>query len=225
MKHHMRVISLIFGMLLVAPYLILAVGQSSDYRDTQIDVTEHAVVETTESIPETEATEPAVEMTVPVDTSVPENRKPILPEAEEILYEAVEASETPETVPEVDPYDLELLACVIYQEAGGDQSCDECRRRVADVVLNRVANPRFPSTIKRVLTAEGQYGRFHWTGVVWPERAKYDGEQYAVERAYRIAEEVLSGKHSALYGNGYIWQAEFKQGTDIVYCCGHYYGK
>lgn len=38
----------------------------------------------------------------------------------------------------VDEHDVELLACVIYQEAGGDTCCDMCRRRVADVVLNRV---------------------------------------------------------------------------------------
>lgn len=126
---------------------------------------------------------------------------------------------------EIDPTDLELLACVIYQEAGGNGSCDECRRRVADVVLNRVESDRFPNTIEEVLTAKRQYGRFHWTGVIWPERASNPGEKEAVARAYRIAEEVLSGQHSELYGQGYIWQAEFKQGTEQIYHCGHYFGR
>lgn len=117
--------------------------------------------------------------------------------------------------------DVELLAKVIYQEAGSDSCCDNCRRMVADVVLNRVADERFPNTIYDVLMQERQYGRYHWTGVIWPERAYHESEAAAVERAYRIAEEALSGTHSALYGQGYIWQAEFIQGTDTVTCeCG-----
>ena len=127
----------------------------------------------------------------------------------------------------MDPEELELLACVIYQEAGADYCCDDCRRRVADVVLNRVEDDRFPDNIQDVLTQKRQYGRYYWTGVVWPERAKNDCEKHAVERAYRIAEEVLKGEHSELYGEGYIWQAEFKQGTGVVYCdqCKIYFGK
>ena len=121
--------------------------------------------------------------------------------------------------------DLDLLACVIYQEAGGNECCDDCRRRVADVVLNRVEDPRFPNTIREVLTAKNQYGRFYYTGIKWPNRSKNYYERDAIARAYRIAEEVLNGQHSELYGNGYIWQAGFKQGTSQIYCCGHYFGK
>ena len=91
--------------------------------------------------------------------------------------------------------------------------------------MNRVNDSRFPDTIKGVLTAKNQYGRFYYTGVVWPSRAKNYYEKDAVARAYRIAEEVLNGQHSELYGNGYIWQAAFKQGTSQIYCCGEYFGK
>lgn len=127
--------------------------------------------------------------------------------------------------PAVNQEELELLACVIYQEAGGNECCDECRRRVADVVLNRVNDPRFPNDIYSVLTAPRQYGRFSQTGIVWPSRANSSGEKLAVDRAYAIAEEVLLGRHSELYGNGYIWQAEFKQGAEQVYHCGIYFGR
>lgn len=127
--------------------------------------------------------------------------------------------------PAVNQEELELLACVIYQEAGGNECCDECRRRVADVVLNRVNDPRFPNDIHSVLTAPRQYGRFSQTGVVWPSRANSPGEKLAVDRAYAISEEVLLGRHSELYGNGYIWQAEFKQGTEQLYHCGIYFGR
>ena len=120
---------------------------------------------------------------------------------------------------------LEALALVIYQEAGGDGCCDECRLRVADVVLNRVADERFPDTIQEVVLQEGQYGMLSSTGLVWPERADNPLEADALERAWQTAREVLKGRHSELYGAGYIWQAEFEQGTDHVYCCGICYGR
>lgn len=191
-----------------------------------------------QSIPETKEVE-IVECTpAPDDIIIPEVEEDIHNEIE-VEEEAIEQESQPESVPDekeekpqpeppapiIDPYELELLACVVYQEAGGDHQCDECRRRVADVVLNRVNDSRFPNTIYKVLTAKHQYGKFYKTGVVWPERAKNAGEKHAVKRAYRIAEEVLSGHHSDLYGEGYVWQARFKQSDDNVYCCGHYYGR
>lgn len=121
--------------------------------------------------------------------------------------------------------ETEMLACVIYQEVGGNMHCDECRRRVADVVLNRVADSRFPDSIEEVLTAKNQYGRFYYTGIKWADRHTRPGEKEAVERAWRIAEEVMAGNHSDLYGNGYVWQAGFKQGTSGFWCCGHYFAK
>lgn len=130
----------------------------------------------------------------------------------------------PEKLPEVDPAELEMLACVIYQEAGGDNCCDECRYRVADVVLNRVNDPRFPNTIKEVLEEPRQWGLFSETGITWSERASLPEEQEAVARAYDIAYDVLSGNHSDLTSR-YIWCAEFAQGTDWVYCDGIYFGR
>lgn len=73
--------------------------------------------------------------------------------------------------------------------------------------------------------AKGQYGRFYWTGIVWPARAENPGEKEAVERAYRIARALLSGEHSELYGAGYVYQAEFEQGSDIIYLDGIYFGR
>lgn len=139
-----------------------------------------------------------------------------------------EASEPPVTtvcVPVVDPIERELMAIVVYQEAGGDLYCDDCRRRVADVVLNRVADPRFPDSIEGVLTQYAQYGLLWKTGIQWPDRADDPNEWHAVSRAYDIAEEVLKGNHSELYGNGYVYQAEFKQGSDGFWCCGTYFGR
>lgn len=123
--------------------------------------------------------------------------------------------------------DAEYLACVIYQEAGGDGCCDMCRRRVADIVLNRVKDARFAGDTVEAILTEGnppQWGLYSVTGVVWPEKASYPEEAAAVERARRIAIEVLEGNHSDLTED-YIWCAEFPQGQDVIECDGIYFGK
>ena len=159
--------------------------------------------ESSKNVEETEPTE-VTEMTETYDN-------------EETTYQEIDS--------DISMDDAEMLAIVIYQEAGGDACCDECRRRVADIVLNRVADEDFPNTIYEVLTQYGQYGRLYWTGVVWADRASNPGEAEAVERARRIAAEVLNGQHSDVYGNGYIWQAGFAQGSDGFWHCGHFYGR
>ena len=115
--------------------------------------------------------------------------------------------------------ELELLACAIYCEAGGDACSDETRRMVGEVILNRAADPRFPASIAGVLTQKSQYGRFHWTGVVWPSRAAHEPE--AVERAYRCAEAVLT--EPRLLPEDVVFQAEFVQGEIVASAPGYYF--
>ena len=146
-------------------------------------------------------------------------------ETPDMPSEPVEAPEANEIESDISEDDVELLACVIYQEAGSDAVCDDCRRRVADVVLNRVESEYFPDTIYEVLMQPSQYGAYSMTGIVWPERASYETEAHAVERARQIAREVLNGQHSDLYGDGYIWQAGFEQGSQGFWDCGMYFGK
>lgn len=130
-----------------------------------------------------------------------------------------------ESIIEVDERDVELLAIIIYAEAGADYIADETRYMVGDVVLNRVADSRYPDSIEEVLTQKSQYGRFYWTGVVWPDRASKSSEAHAVERAREIARDLLSGNHSELYGNGYVYQAEFRQGKDNIDSDGIIFGR
>jgi spore germination cell wall hydrolase CwlJ-like protein len=171
-------------------------------------------------------TEKKEEKTEPIEDKT--DKKEEVTESKPKVDAASESSKpaaSTETKKNTNMSELEMLACVIYQEAGGDAMCNDCRRRVGDVVLNRVNDSRFPNSIYKVLTAKNQYGKFSKTGIVWPKRAKNSGEKHAVERAWRIAEEILNGEHSELYGKGYVWQAGFKQGTDGFWCCGHFYGK
>ena len=119
--------------------------------------------------------------------------------------------------------ELEILALIVYQEAGGDGVSDDTRRLVAQVFLNRVNDSRFPDSFYEVATAERQYGRLYWTGIVWPDRASSQAEAHAVERAYKIAQEVLESDEPVC-PESVIFQAEFVQGDiyaaqDGMYFC------
>ena len=173
---------------------------------------------------DTKVTEPIAQMPEQIIVELP-SEEPVESEPEfEVLVTDVKCDPIPK--PTVDTWEHEMIACVIYQEAGADTISDETRYKVGDVVLTHVADNRFPNTIEEVLMQKGQYGLFHWTGVTWPERASNPNEAKAVERAYTIAWNLLTDTHhSNLYGKGYIWQAEFEQGYDVVYADGIYFGK
>ena len=119
-----------------------------------------------------------------------------------------------EELPLYSAEELEALALVIYQEAGGDNCSDETRLMVGTVVLNRVADDRYPDTIAEVAAEYKQYGRLYWTGLVWPERAGLAQEAHAVKRAYDCATQLLDG-YRALPVD-VIYQAEFPQGAEVV---------
>lgn len=163
--------------------------------------------------------EPAVKVEI-VETAVIEPEplpvEPVVLKTEEPVFEE----------PEIDWAVQEQLAVGIYREGGGDSVCDDCRVRIADVMLNRVADPRFPDTLAEVLTQKGQYGTMHTDGITFPARAAQPEEFHAVQRAYDTAEEVMGGRHSELYGQGYIYQSEFPNlGHDAFEHCGIYFAK
>lgn len=136
-------------------------------------------------------------------------------EEEPVVVETADPVESEEPAP-CNEQELELLAMVIYQEAGGDACSDECRQMVGEVVLNRVADDRYPDTIAEVLLQKGQYGRLHWTGLVWAERSNLPEEAHAVERAWHIAADLLTGRVERLLPEDVIFQSEYVQGTEIV---------
>ena len=161
-----------------------------------------AVEETTQ---ETAAEETTMEETT-VETTIAETS------VEETTVE--ESTEPEPTEPPYSLEELEMLALVIYQEVGSDACSNESRLMVGTVVMNRVASGRYPNTLYEVLTQEAQYGRLHWTGLVWPERASNPGEAHAVARAYEIAERILLGERAL--PEDVIYQAEFPQGSEVV---------
>lgn len=52
---------------------------------------------------------------------------------------------------------LDLLTRVVWFEAGSNWLSDRHQQLVAQVVLNRIADPRFPDTMEGVVYARGQY--------------------------------------------------------------------
>lgn len=137
-------------------------------------------------------------------------------EEEKYEYEPLVSQEEEPDKKSYTDEELELLALVIYQEAGGDMCSDETRQMVGEVALNRVESDRFPDTLEEVLSQRAQYGRLYWTGIVWPERADLPQEAHAVQRAYDCAERLLSGTSERLLPEDTIFQAEFEQGSETI---------
>ena len=127
----------------------------------------------------------------------------------------------PPTEPTYTTEELDMLALVIYQEAGADYCSDDTRLMVGTVVMNRIADPRFPDTMREVVTEERAYGRLHWTGAVWPERASHQTEAHAVERAYTIAERILLGERTL--PEDVIFQSEYIMGEIVAHSDGMYF--
>ena len=171
--------------------------------------------------------------------------EPTLPKVEPIITETVPAEQVKWEVPgetyEIDitheaETDLEKIAWVIYMEAGADSVCDDCRRRVADVILNltecKITNTGndlyWPDTITGVISGGGinPYQNMG-NSCHWPDSAHKDSERHAVERAFRIAHEVLRGQHSEIYRKGYFYYAdgnEYGQEPETtIYCCGIFF--
>lgn len=125
------------------------------------------------------------------------------------------------TEPTYTAEELNMLALVIYQEAGADYCSDETRLMVGTVVMNRIEDPRFPDTMHEVVTEKRAYGRLHWTGAVWPARASYPEESHAVERAYTIAKRILLGERTL--PDDVIFQSEYIMGDIVAHSDGMYF--
>lgn len=117
--------------------------------------------------------------------------------------DVVEEEVSIETAYEYTQEDLELLAHVIYAEAGSDYCTDEMRYGVGSVVLNRVEDECFPDTLYNVIYQKGQY-QCTWDGNI---------NKTPDERAYRIAMYLLN--NGSIFPSDVVYQAEFKQGSGV----------
>lgn len=102
----------------------------------------------------------------------------------------------------VDAEELWLLSKIIYAEAGSYWLTDEHQRMVGSVVLNRMASPEFPDTMREVLEQPGQY---------YGENNSYFENLLPSERAVKNALYLL--EHGSIAPPEVVFQANFPQGS------------
>lgn len=105
-----------------------------------------------------------------------------------------------------DIYDLSHLICGEAEGYGWDMKIS-----VGSVVLNRVADDRFPDTIAEVIFQPGQYS-CTWDGNFYrePSEETIEAAEYLLEHGSQIDESV-------------VWQAEFPQGNGTYDQIGNMY--
>lgn len=110
--------------------------------------------------------------------------------------------------------DLECLTEALYHEARGEGV--QGQRAVAEVILNRVDNPRFPKSVCGVINQSGQFSYKGRVGRV--------SERGAYNRAKNIAVSALSGAPRNLTGGATYfhtravrpsWSRKFTRTTQI----------
>ena len=106
--------------------------------------------------------------------------------------------------------DLDLLARVVYAEAGSDWCSDEMQLLVANVVINRMRDRRFPDTLRGVVYQRGQYACAYKLGRVKPNA-----------RAVKNAKRVLDGERFC--PAKVVYQSEFRQGKGLWKKVGNQY--
>ena len=107
-------------------------------------------------------------------------------------------------------YDLDLLAAAIYYEAGSDYCTDEHQQLVAQIVVNRMNDARYPDTIYGVIT-DTKFGiQYSTSGKII---ANTGNRNIITQRCYDNALAVLNGEIDC--PKNVIFQANFKQGTGV----------
>lgn len=119
----------------------------------------------------------------------------------QIVYGAVETEAETETEALYSEDDLYLLSHLICGE------CEGCSRQmktyVGSVVLNRVADPRFPGTLREVIYQAGQYS-CTWDG---------NFEKSPGEETIEVSKFLLT--NGSQLPPDVIFQAEFVQGDSV----------
>ena len=106
---------------------------------------------------------------------------------------------------QVDFEELWLLSKIIYAEAGSVWLPMDWKMSVGEVVLNRMASPEFPDTMREVLEQPGQYyGKNNW----------YFDHLLPSPECARAALRLLEGER-VLGDTAVVFQANFPQGGGV----------
>lgn len=138
-----------------------------------------------------------------LSTTKPAKTKEVLEgqETEEVAAPEPESPNPPEPEPAYKEEDLYLLSHVIAGEAN---NCDQTMKLyVGSVVLNRLASPKFPSTLREVIFQKGQY------------QCVFSGhfKEQPNEDTIQITKQLLT--NGSILPPNVLFQAEFRQGSGI----------
>lgn len=107
-------------------------------------------------------------------------------------------------------YELDLLAAVIYHEAGSDECSDRHQQLVGQVVVNRMNSDEFPNTIYDVITQVKPNIQYS----TYKNVVRDAGNRGIIpQRCYDNALTVLNGEVEC--PDNIVWQANFKQGSGV----------
>ena len=102
---------------------------------------------------------------------------------------------------ELSDADRELLARVIWAEARGESL--EGQQAVAEVIINRLASPRFPNTVQGIVFSQGQFKSVPYLKDAQPYQAQYEAIENALLGPYILPEDVVFFAGFAVNDN--IW--------------------
>lgn len=115
--------------------------------------------------------------------------------------------------------DLDLLARIIYAEAGCSWYPDWVQQMVGSVVLNRVASSYYPNTIREVIYQPGQYPPA-WNGMLYrtPDARTIANAKYLMEHGSICPSNVI-GQNGVVCGSG-VYRTFYDSVLDsTIYFC------
>ena len=101
--------------------------------------------------------------------------------------------------------ELNLLAKIIHAEAGSAWLDMEWKMAVGEVVLNRIASPEFPDTMREVLEQPGQY---------YGKNSRYFNSLKPSAASVEAAKHLLAGER-VLGEPAVVFQANGRQGSGV----------
>jgi N-acetylmuramoyl-L-alanine amidase len=169
--------------------------------ETPVETIPTAIVEVVDEEPESEIIDIMVEEPIIEETLVEE--VPV-----EVDEPVVQEPSAPLTISETD---IDLIALVTMAEAEGE--CEDGKRLVIDVILNRYESPRFPNSIEGVIYAKNAF-ECMWNGRVDRCQIRDDIRQLVVE-------ELQSRTNSNIH---YFRTNRYHGfGTPVVHVGNHYF--
>ena len=109
--------------------------------------------------------------------------------------------------------DIRILTTAVFYEAG--HTTEQLREYVAQVVLNRVADSRFPDTVKGVITQPGQYATKYATQAATDSIKSADSQNgtYYYAMCETAVKKAMMGQVDM--PSNMLYQANFAQGKGV----------